>query len=89
MFYLQNGFYRFNGKWKQRGLGKLGSREIEHLETFEKNSDLFYKIAVSRNTRLRSGIIQNKISDVGRITTVIKKVNLNADRKRQWFASFC
>ncbi len=37
VFVLQNGFYRFNGKWKQRGLGKLGTREIEHLNTFEKN----------------------------------------------------
>jgi len=83
-FFLQNGFYRFNGMWKQRGFGKLGSKEIEHLETFEKDDKLYYKIAVKRNTRLVSGIIQNKIKDIGKITTMIKKVNLNADRKRLW-----
>src|SRR5690606_14524046 len=42
-FFLQNGFYRFNGTWKQRGFGKLGSKEIEHLETFEKDDKLYYK----------------------------------------------
>ncbi|AJW71054.1 DNA polymerase [Nitrosopumilus adriaticus] len=83
-FYLQNGFYRFNGVWKQRGFGKLGSKEIEHLETFEKDDKLFYKIAIKRNTRLRSGIIQNNIKDIGKIMTITKKVNLNADRKRLW-----
>ena len=81
-FYLQNGFYRFCGKWKQRGLGKLGSKEIEHLETFEKDGKLFYKIKVTRNTRLRSSILQNKISDIGKIKTMTREINLNADRKR-------
>ena len=42
VFVLQNGFYRFNGKWKQRGLGKLNGREIEHLGTFEKDGRLYY-----------------------------------------------
>jgi hypothetical protein len=84
VFYLQNWFYRFNGKWKQRGFGKLGSKEIEHLETFEKDDKLYYKISVKRNTRLRSGIIQNNIADIGKIATVTKNVNLNADRKRLW-----
>lgn len=28
VFYLQNDFYRLNGVWKQRGFGKLGSKEI-------------------------------------------------------------
>ena len=37
VFLLQNGFYQFNDKWKQYGLGKLGTREIEHLDTFEKD----------------------------------------------------
>lgn len=85
VFYLQNGFYRFNGMWKQRGFGNLGSKEIEHLETFEKDGNLYYKIKMNRNTRLRSGIIQNRINDIGKISTITKKVNLNADRKRQWF----
>lgn len=37
VFVLQNGFHRFDEKWKQRGLGKFGTREIEHLDTFEKD----------------------------------------------------
>ena len=85
VFYLQNGFYRFNGKWKQRGLGKLGTKEIEHLETYEKDGKLFYKFNVLRNSRLCSSIIQNKIKDIGKIKPKTKKLDLNADRKRQWF----
>ena len=67
VFYLQNGFYRFNGTWKQRGLGKLGSKEIEHLETFEKDGKLFYKFNVLRNSGLRSSIIQNRYKTLGKI----------------------
>jgi|APSaa5957512535_1039671.scaffolds.fasta_scaffold04124_9 hypothetical protein len=84
VYYLQNGFYRFNGIWKQRGLGKLGSKEIEHLETYEKNDKLYYKFNVLRNSRLRSSIIQNKIADIGKIRPIEREVNLNADRKRLW-----
>jgi hypothetical protein len=84
VFFLQNGFYRFNGKWKQRGLGKIGTKQIEHLETFEKDGKLFYRARVLRNTRLRSSIIQNKISEIGKIKPVTREINLNADRKRLW-----
>lgn len=84
VYYLQNGFYRFNGIWKQRGLGKLGSKEIEHLKTYEKNGKLYYKFNVLRNSRLRSSIIQNKIADIGKIRSIEREVNLNADRKRLW-----
>jgi len=83
-FYLQNGFYRFAEKWKQRGLGKLGSREIEHLETFQMNGQLYYKFQVLRNSRLRSSIIQNKLSEIGKIKPIQRQINLNADRKRLW-----
>ncbi|CUR51617.1 Type B DNA polymerase [Nitrosotalea devaniterrae] len=84
VFFLQNGFYRFNRKWKQRGFGKLSGKDIEHLETFEKDGKLFYKIRIMRNSRLRSSIIQNKISEIGKIKEVTKQFNLNADRKRLW-----
>jgi len=36
VYYLQNGIYRFNESWKNRGLGNLGSKKIEHLETYVK-----------------------------------------------------
>jgi hypothetical protein len=52
-FYLQNGVYRFTGKWKQHSLGNLGYMEIEHLETYKKGGKLFYKFNVLRNSRLR------------------------------------
>ena len=84
VFYLQNGFYRFNGIWKQRGLGHLGTKEIEHLDTFEKNGKLFYRFVMNRNSRLRSSILQNRIQDIGKIKPTIREVNLNADSKRFW-----
>ncbi len=84
VFFLQNGFYRFNDKWKLRGLGKMGSKEIEHLETFEKNGKLYYRFIVNRSSRLRSPIIQNRLSEIGKIKPFTREVNLNADRKRFW-----
>lgn len=84
VFVLQNGFYRFNGKWKQRGLGKLNGKEIEHLDTFEKDSRLYYRFVVNRNSRLRSSILQDKICDIGKIKPITREFNLNADRKRFW-----
>ena len=84
VFVLQNGIYRFNGKWKQRGLGKLGTREIEHFDTYEKDGKLYMKFKVLRSGRLRSSILQNSISEIGKIKEIRREVNLNADRKRLW-----
>jgi len=47
-YYLQNGIYRINGKWKQRGLGHLGTKKIEHMDTIEKDGKLFYKFGQSK-----------------------------------------
>lgn len=84
VFVLQNGINRFNGKWKQRGLGKLQDKDIEHLETITKKGRLYLKYKVLRSSRLRSSILQDKLSDIGKIKTFEKEVNLNADRKRFW-----
>ena len=84
VFVLQNGFYRFNGKWKQRGLGKLGTKKIEHLDTFEKDGRLYYRFNILRNNRLRSSILQDRIQDIGKIKPITREFNLNADRKRFW-----
>lgn len=61
VFYLQNGIYRFNGKWKQRGFGKLKGKDIEHLGTSEGDGCLYYVLQTPMNMRLRSSImiIQN------------------------------
>jgi len=84
VYYLQNGFYRFNGVWKQRGLGKLGSKEIENIDTFERKGKLYYRFKVLRNSRLRSSILQDSISDIGKIKEFEREIDLNADRKRLW-----
>lgn len=84
VYYLQNGIYRFNGKWKQRGFGKLESKDIEHLDTMERDGRLYYKLKLIRSTRLRTSIIQNKLSEIGKIKPITREINLNADRKRFW-----
>lgn len=84
VFYLQNGIYRFNDEWKQRGIGKLDGKVVKHLKTYEKNGRLYWEFQVMRSARLRLSIIQNQISEIGKIRPIIRKVNLNADRKRFW-----
>jgi len=84
VYFLQNGIYRFNGKWKNRGIGSLGTKQIEHLDTFEKDGKLFIKIKILRSNRLRSSILSNKLSEIGKITEKTREVNLNADMKRVW-----
>ena len=84
MFVLQNGIYRFNGKWKKRGIGNLGNKQIEHFDTLEKDGRLYYKFKVLRTSRLRSSILQESISGIGKFKEYEREVNLNADRKRFW-----
>ena len=84
VYYLQNGFYRFDKKWKLRGLGKLGKKEIEHVDTIEKDGRLYYEYTVNRTKQLASAIIQNKIDEIGQIKREIREVNLNGDSKRFW-----
>jgi hypothetical protein len=84
VYFHSNGFYRFNGKWKQRGLGKLGTKEIENIDTFERKGKLYYKFKVLRNTRLRSSMLQDSIGEVGKIKEFEREVDLNADKKRLW-----
>lgn len=85
VFYLQNGFYRFNGKWKQRGFGKLGSKDIEHLDTIERDGKLLMKCRILRPRRLRSSILQDSVEEVGKFSEFERELNLNADKKRIWF----
>lgn len=84
VFYLQNGFYRFNGKWKQRGFGKLSSKEIEHLDTIERDGKLLMKCRILRPKRLRSSILQDSVDEVGKFSEIERELNLNADKKRVW-----
>jgi hypothetical protein len=85
VYVLQNGIYRFNGTWKKRGIGNLGNMKIEHLDTIEKNEQLYQVMKVLRVNRLRTAILSNSIGEIGKFKTVERLVNLNADRKRMWF----
>ena len=83
-YVLQNGIYRFNGKWKKRGIGNLGNKQIEHLDTVEKDGNLYQVMKVLRVNRLRTAILTDSINQIGKFKTVERLVNLNADRKRLW-----
>ena len=67
--------------------GELETWEIhkEHLDTIEKNGQLYQVMKVLRVNRLRTAILNNSIEEIGKFKTVERLVNLNADRKRQWF----
>ena len=83
-YFLQNGIYRFNGDWKERGLGSLNGKTIEHVDTIEKDGRLYLKLQVNRSTRLRSSILRGCIQDIGKIEPKTRLVDLDADRKRFW-----
>jgi len=85
VYVLQNGIYRFNKIWKKRGIGNLGNRQIEHLDTVEKDGNLYQVMKVLRVNRLRTAILSNSIDSIGQFKTIERLVNLNADRKRMWF----
>ncbi|NMJ86968.1 MAG: hypothetical protein EX285_03900 [Thaumarchaeota archaeon] len=85
VFILQNGFYRFNGIWTSRGFGKDAGKEVEHVDTKEIDGRLYIILQETRTIRLRTGILEKRINDIGRFYTKTKQVNLNADRKRYWF----
>lgn len=87
VYYLQNGIYRFNGVWKQRGLGNLKGRTLEHIDTIEKDGRLYLVLKPTRSASLRECIIQGRIQDIGKIRPIRRLVNLNADRKRFWLGT--
>lgn len=76
-----------SGKWKQRGVGydKEKKAEIEHLETWiSEDGQLYIKVKTTKTTHIKSGIIYNKIRNIGKIEEYEKKINLNSDKKRYW-----
>ena len=85
VYVLQNGIYRFNGKWKKRGIGNIGNKQIEHLDTIEQDGKLYQVFNLLRVNRLRTAILSDSIAEIGKFKTVERLVNLNADKKRLWF----
>jgi len=51
----------------------------------EKNGKLYQVFKVLRVNRLRTSILSDSISDIGKFNTIERLVDLNADRKRLWF----
>lgn len=88
VYYLSNGYYRFNGKWKNRGIGNDPDEknvEIEHLDTeIGKDGQLYIEVQTTQMQHLKSGIIRNLHKSIGKIRIYKKKVYLNSDRKRKW-----
>jgi hypothetical protein len=86
-YFLSNGFYRFGGKWKNRGVGYDRERKvkIEHLDTkVGEGGELYISVKANRNTNIKGGILLNKIKSIGKIEEYEKKINLNSDKKRFW-----
>ena len=87
VIFLSNGFYLFNGVWKNRGIGFDHERkiEIEHLDTrIRKDGQLYIGVKSTRTTHIKSGILYNRLKKVGIIEEYDKKINLNSDKKRFW-----
>lgn len=88
VIFLSNGFYKFD-VWKKRGIGYDNSRkqEIEHIDTIiDKDGNLCIMVQTTRTTHIKSGILYNKLKEVGKIEPYSKKINLNSDKKRNWFS---
>jgi hypothetical protein len=89
VYFLSNGFYRFNDIWKNRGIGYDSEKkiEIEHLDTkINKDGQLYISVRTTKNTHIKGGIIYNKLDKIGVIEEYEKKINLNSDKKRHWLA---
>jgi len=63
----------------------LGKKQIEHIDTIERNGKLYQMFKIYRVNRLRTAIISNDIATIGKFSMIERKVDLNADRKRLWF----
>jgi hypothetical protein len=90
VIFLSNGFYLFDGMWKQRGIGYDHAKkiEIEHLDTkISKDGQLYISVKSTKITHIKSGILFNRLKDVGKIIPYEKKMNLNSDKKRFWLDS--
>ena len=63
----------------------IGNKQIEHLDTIEKDGKLYQVFNLLRVNRLRTAILSDSIDEIGKFKTVERLVNLNADKKRLWF----
>jgi DNA polymerase family B len=87
VIFLSNGFYRFNGKWKQRGIGYDNEKKVEisHLDTrIDDYGQLCIMVETTKTTHIKSSILYNRIKSIGKIEQYEKRIGLNSDKKRFW-----
>jgi len=87
-YFLSNGFYKFE-EWKKRGIGfdNEKKQEIEHLDSrVDENGEFYIKVKTTKTTHIKSGILFNRLKDVGKIEEYERKINLNSDKKRFWLS---
>jgi hypothetical protein len=86
-YFLSNGFYRFNGVWKLRGIGYDYSKkvEVENIAVREgKDGQLYIGLRTTKTIHIRTGIKYNKLDEVNKIVEYEKRIDLNSDKKRLW-----
>jgi hypothetical protein len=71
----------------ERGVGKMNGRTFENPEIFPRDGRVYIRLDVERVTNLKSAIWQNKIAEIGKFKTVIREIDLNADRGRFWLGT--
>jgi len=52
----------------------------------DKEGQLCIMVQTTRTTHIKSGILYNKLKDGGKIEPYSKKINLNSNKKRNWFS---
>lgn len=86
-YIISNGFYKFNGKWKQRGLGRDREKdlEIEHIQTrVDTEGRIYIQLEAKRPTNVKEAIRQDRQKEIGAFKTYMRKLDLNSDTKRLW-----
>jgi hypothetical protein len=89
VYFLSNGFYRFNGVWKLRGVGYDYAKkvEVENVRVRKgPDGQLYIGLATTKTVHIRTGIWYNKLDDVNKIVEYEKRIDLNSDTKRFWLS---
>ena len=84
VYVLQNGIYRFNGKWKKRGIFIKNGKQFERLYTVILNGTAYMVYHQHKPNTIQASIISGDVSKIAKFETCEKRIDLNADRKRHW-----
>ena len=83
-YIIQNGINRMNNEWKNRGIFIKNGKRFEHLDTVIRDGTAYMIYQQHKPNTLRASIISGDISKIARFETFEKRIDLNADRKRDW-----